>query len=166
MTGSAEATSSTFAVFVLVGRGCFAGCCCSFSFDDSDETVASLLVAAVGVLVSMAGAGAGASTSLVEVAAAEGTSAPWGWEEAVGRIEVIVASTAVSAEIHVAGAEAVGGIVGIIAIVASSASAADVGGAAVGGMGAPHRNERPGAAVVAATVDGGNIRRGKGSRRP
>ena len=59
-----------------------------------------------------------------------------------------------------------GGIVGIIAIVAGSASAADVGGAAVGGMGAPHRNERPGAAVVAATVDGGNIRRGKGSRRP
>ena len=164
MTGSAEATSSTFAVFVLVGRSCFAGCCCSFSFDDSDETVASLLVAAVGVLSSMAGAGAGASTPLVEVAAAEGTSAPWGWEEAVGRIEVIVASTAVSADI--AGAEAVGGIVDIIAIVADSASAADVGGAAVDGMGAPHRNERPGAAVVAATVDGGNIRRGKGSRRP
>ena len=163
MTGSAEATSSTFAVFVLVGRSCFAGCCCSFSFDDSDETVASLLVAAVGVLVSMAGA----STSLIEVAAAEGTSAPWGWEEAVGRIEVIVASTAVSAgSAEIAGAEAVGGIVDIVAIVAGSASAAGVGGAAVGGMGAPHRNERPGAAVVAATVDGGNIRCGKGSRRP
>ena len=163
MTGSAEATSSTFAVFVLVGRSCFAGCCCSFSFDDSDETVASLLVAAVGVLVSMAGA----STSLIEVAAAEGTSAPWRWEEAVGRIEVIVASTAVSAgSAEIAGAEAVGGIVDIVAIVAGSASAAGVGGAAVGGMGAPHRNERPGAAVVAATVDGGNIRCGKGSRRP
>ena len=129
MAGSAEAT-------------CFAGCC-SFSFDDSDETVASLVVAAVGVLVSMAAAG--------------GTSAPWGWEEAAGRIEwgSETGSTAVSADsVEIAGAGAEGGIIGIIAIVAGSASAADVGSAAVLGMGAPRRDEGPGAAVVAATVDG------------